>query len=47
MTPAQIVQKLRADAAAHATLGNGFNGDPNHPVAGRYYGFLVEASGYQ
>jgi subtilisin len=52
-TPAQNVQKLRSDAAAHATPGpipgssNGFVGDPNHPVAGRYYGFLVTASGYQ
>jgi subtilisin len=53
MTPAQVVQRLRADAAAHATPGpipgasNGFIGDPNHPIAGRYFGFLVEASGYQ
>jgi len=47
MTPAQLRTKLRADAAAHATPGNGFNGDPNHPVTGRYYGFLVEASGYK
>jgi subtilisin len=53
MTPAQVIQKLRSDAAAHATPGpipgasNGFIGDPNHPVAGRYYGFLVEASAYQ
>jgi subtilisin len=47
MTPAQIVQKLRTDAAAHATLSNGFSGDPNHPGAGRSYGFLVGAGGYQ
>jgi len=47
MTPAQVIQKLRSDAASHATLSNGFIGDPNHPVTGRYYGFLVEASGYQ
>jgi subtilisin len=53
MTPAQIIQKLRADAAAHATPGpipgssNGFIGDPNHPIAGKYYGFLLEASAYQ
>jgi subtilisin family serine protease len=46
MTPAQIIQKIRSDAAAHATASNGFNGDPNHPVAGRYYGFLVDDSGY-
>ncbi len=53
LTPAQVIQKLRSDAAAHATPGpipgssNGFIGDPNHPVAGKYFGFLVEASGYQ
>jgi subtilisin len=46
LTPAQIVQKLRSDAQAHATLANGFNGDPNHPVAGRYYGYLAWAGGY-
>jgi subtilisin len=53
MTPAQVGQKLRSDAAAHATPGpipgasNGFIGDPNHPQVGKYYGFLVEASAYQ
>jgi subtilisin len=46
LSPAQIIQKIRSDAAAHATAANGFNGDPNHPVAGRYYGFLVYAGGY-
>jgi subtilisin family serine protease len=45
-TAAQIVQKLRSDAAAHATMSNGFNGDPNHAIAGRYYGFLVDDGGY-
>ena len=46
MSVAQIVQKLRSDAAAHATVSNGFNGDPSHAVAGRYYGFLVDDGGY-
>ena len=46
LTVAQIVQKLRTDAQAHATLANGFNGDPNHPIAGRYYGYLTWAGGY-
>jgi subtilisin len=46
LTPAQIIQKIRSDAAAHAAAANGFNGDPNHPVAGKYYGFLVYAGGY-
>lgn len=46
LTPAQIVQKIRADAQAHATVSNGFNGDPFHPVSGRYYGYLAWAGGY-
>jgi subtilisin family serine protease len=46
MTPAQIRTKLRNDAATHATMANGFIGDPNHPVPGEYFGFLVEASDY-
>jgi subtilisin len=39
-TPAQIMQKLRGDAAAHRS-GYGFTG-----VSGRYYGDLVYAGGY-
>jgi subtilisin len=52
LTPAQIIQKLRADAAAHASasLGApsyfGFAGDPNFPSGSRYYGHLVYAGGY-
>jgi subtilisin len=42
LTPAQIIQKLRNDAAAHATPTNGFIGDPLHPI-GRFYGNLVSA----
>jgi subtilisin len=53
MTPSQIIAKLRADAAAHAS-GYGFTGDPNNPITSgpgrhkttRYYGFLVYAGGY-
>ena len=44
MSPAQIIAKMRADAAAHATAANGFIGDPQHTFAGRFYGFLVRAS---
>jgi subtilisin family serine protease len=42
LAPGQIVQKLRSDAAAHATEANGFIGDPLRPV-GRFYGNLVSA----
>jgi len=40
-TPAQIIQKLRADAQSYTTAnpGYGFTG-----VGGRYYGFLTRAS---
>jgi subtilisin family serine protease len=42
LTPAQIVQKMRADAEAVNTANSwyGFNGDPLRPIAGRYYGYL-------
>ena len=45
MTPAQIVQKLRGDAAGHtvAVPGYGFLGDPSNPVVLKYYGYLVWA----
>jgi hypothetical protein len=46
LTPAQVIQKIRADAQANATAANGFAGDPNHAVTGKYFGFLVSASGY-
>ena len=46
LAPAQIVQRLRGDAAAAATLTNGFTGDPLRPVAGRFYGALVTAAAY-
>ena len=42
LTPAQIVAKLRSDAAAlnNANTWFGFTGDPLRPVSGRYYGHL-------
>lgn len=51
LTPAQIVQKVRADAASNATLANGFVGDPNQPVTTgngttKYFGYLATAAGY-
>jgi subtilisin family serine protease len=46
MTVPQIIQKIRADAAAKPS-SYGFTGDPNHsPPAGRYYGFLVSDLNY-
>jgi subtilisin family serine protease len=49
LTPAQIVRKIVADAAAYSTanLGYGFTGDPLRPLAsGRYYGYLARAGLY-
>jgi subtilisin family serine protease len=48
LTPAQIVTKIVGDAASYnvANPGYGFAGDPQHPVAGRYYGNLVRAALY-
>jgi subtilisin family serine protease len=47
-TPAETIQKVRGDAAAHnvANPGFGFSGDPLRPVTGRYYGHLVNANLY-
>ncbi len=44
--PAATLARIRADAAAASSAANGFTGDPWHPVAGRYFGYLVSASGY-
>jgi subtilisin family serine protease len=41
LTPAEVVQRLRSDAAAQATAQNGFAGDALHPFAGKAFGHLV------
>ncbi|MGE0135578.1 MAG: S8 family serine peptidase [Dehalococcoidia bacterium] len=42
MTPAQVISHMRTNAQNRSsTPGYGFNGDPNNPVSGRYYGYLV------
>jgi subtilisin family serine protease len=50
LTPARIIQKIVADAAAYNTAsknrGYGFQGDPLRPISGRYYGYLINASLY-
>lgn len=45
MSPAQIIAKIRSDAAAQPT-GHGFVGDPDAPSGNRYYGYLPSAAGY-
>jgi subtilisin family serine protease len=46
LAPAAIIQKMRADAQANASGANGFTGDPNHAINGKYFGYLVTAAGY-
>ena len=41
--PAKIIERVRADAAAH---GGGFAGDEGSPLGGRHYGDLAWAGGY-
>ena len=43
LAPAQVIQKIRADAQAQATAANGFQGDPLQPL-GRYFGHLASAA---
>jgi subtilisin family serine protease len=44
-TPADVINKLRFDASVQLA-DYGFLGDPNNPIAGRYYGYLIYAAGY-
>jgi hypothetical protein len=46
MSPAQVIQKVRADAEAQATPANGFLGDPLRPLTGKIFGPLVTAASY-
>ena len=45
LTPSQIIAKMRADAAARPAA-SGFFGDTHNPVAGKYYGDLIDTSAY-
>lgn len=46
MTPAQVIAKVRSQAASYATSANGFSGDPFHPLTGKYFGYLDYAGAY-
>jgi subtilisin family serine protease len=43
MTPAQVMARLRSDAAQATALGNGFAGDPARASQNRWYGHLGHA----
>jgi subtilisin family serine protease len=46
LAPAQVIARVRSDAAAAASLSNGFAGDPLRPITGRYYGYVARADAY-
>jgi subtilisin len=46
LPPANVIQRIRSDASAGAPAIGGFFGDPDNPVAGRYFGPLVSAAAY-
>ena len=48
LNPAQIIQKIKSDAAAYNTAHTdyGFVGDPIRPTPGKYFGFLIRAAAY-
>jgi subtilisin len=46
LAPADVIRRIRSDAAASAATIGGFTGDPDSPVAGRYFGPLVAAGAY-
>jgi subtilisin len=46
LAPAGVIARVRSDAAASATVANGFAGDPPRPLNGKYFGYLDYAGGY-
>jgi len=46
LAPADVIARVRSDAAAFGTVSNGFAGDPLRPVSGKYFGYLDYAGGY-
>ena len=46
LAPADVIQRVRSDASAFATVANGFSGDPLRPLSGRTYGPLLTAAAY-
>jgi subtilisin len=48
LSPSQVIEKLRADAAKYngAKKTYGFDGDPLRPIPSRYYGYLIHAADY-
>jgi subtilisin len=48
LSPGQIVSKMVSDAASYnqANPSYGFVGDPQHPVTGKYFGYLIQSGSY-
>jgi subtilisin family serine protease len=41
MTPPEVIEQVRADAALRAPAVGDFFGDPGNPIGSRYFGYLV------
>jgi subtilisin family serine protease len=48
LTPAEIIGKIGADSRTYSAQhpSYGFDGDPLHPISGKYYGYLIRAGLY-
>ena len=46
LTPAECGQQAAQRRRWPSRPAYGFTGDPNNPVSGRYYGYLMYAGGY-
>jgi subtilisin family serine protease len=46
LAPADVINRIRSDAATSSPSIGGFVGDPSTPVSGRYFGPLVAAGAY-
>ena len=47
LSPAAVIARVRSDAAAFATVSNGFSGDPLHMIGTtKYFGYLDYAGAY-
>jgi subtilisin family serine protease len=46
LAPSAVIDRVRGDASAAATLAGGFLGDPLRPLSGKVFGPLVTAAQY-
>jgi hypothetical protein len=46
LTPSQVIARIISGARSAASSGGGYIGDPLTPIAGKYFGYLVNAGLY-